>query len=140
MPNWNYLFAEKKDISSLDTDGEPIATSCYLNVTINNYIGDSLTAMKLMVEELDKPIEENKLYYSNFDPEASGYIRNDGLKQAKLYTMVDLTLSDSMRYVRQQNSYYPYIRIPLDKPYKAKDGVTYKNYGTYLMRTYYKHP
>jgi hypothetical protein len=136
----NYLFAEKKDISSLDTDGEPIATSCYLNVTINNYIGDSLTAMKLMVEELDKPIEENKLYYSNFDPEASGYIRNDGLKQAKLYTMVDLTLSDSVRYVRQQNSYYPYIRIPLDKPYKAKDGVTYKNYGTYLMRTYYKHP
>jgi hypothetical protein len=96
--------------------------------------------MKLVVEELDKPIEENKLYYSNFDPEASGYIRNGGLKQAKVYSMVDLTLSDSLRYVRQANNYYTYINIPLNKPYKAKDGVTYNNYGTYLMRTYYQHP
>ena len=96
--------------------------------------------MKLVVEELDKPIEENKLYYSNFDPEASGYIRNGGLKQAKVYSMVDLTLSDSMRYVRQANNYYTYINIPLNKEYKAKDGVTYKNYGTYLMRNYYQHP
>lgn len=136
----SYIFAAKKDITSLDADGEPIATSCYLTVLINDYLGDSLTAMKLVVEELDKPIEENKLYYSNFDPEASGYIRNDGLKQAKVYSMVDLTLSDSMRYVRQTNSYYSYIKIPLNKQYKAKDGVTYKNYGTYLMRTYYQHP
>ena len=105
------LFAEKKDITSLDADGEPIATSCYLTVVINSYVGDSLTAMKLMVEELDKPIEENKLYYSNFDPEASGYIRNGGLKQAKVYSMVDLTLSDSLRNVYQKNNYYPYIKI-----------------------------
>ena len=68
----SYIFAAKKDISSLDSDGEPIATSCYLSVIINSYVGDSLTAMKLMVEELDKPIEENRLYYSNFNPEASG--------------------------------------------------------------------
>ena len=136
----SYIFADKNDISSLDAEGEPISTSCYLTVVINDYLGDSLTAMKLMVEELDKPIEENKLYYSNFDPEASGYIRNGGLKQAKVYSMVDLTLSDSMRYVRQKNNYYPYIKIPLNKQYKAKDGVTYKNYGTYLMRNYYQHP
>ena len=136
----SYIFAAKKDITSLDAAGEPIATSCYLTVLINNYLGDSLTAMKLVVEELDKPIEENKPYYSNFDPEASGYIRNGGLKQAKVYSMVDLTLSDSMRYVRQTNNYYSYINIPLNKQYKAKDGVTYKNYGTYLMRTYYQHP
>ena len=136
----NYIFAAKKDISSLDSDGEPIATSCYLTVLINSYLGDSLTAMKLIVEELDKPIEENKLYYSNFNPETSGYIRNGGLKQATMYSMVDLTLSDSMRYVRQKNNYYSYIKIPLNKQYKAKDGVTYNNYGTYLMRTYYQHP
>ena len=136
----SFIFAAKKDISSLDSDGEPIATSCALSVIINSYIGDSLTAMKLMVEELDKPIEENRLYYSNFNPEASGYVRNGGLKQAKVYSMVDLTLSDSMRYVRQKNDYYSYINIPLNKPYKAKDGVTYKNYGTYIMRTYYQHP
>lgn len=136
----SYLFAEKQSISSLDANGEPIATECYLNIVINNYLGDSLAAMKLLVEELDKPIEENRPYYSNFNPEASGYVRQDGLKQAKVYSMTDMTLSDSLRYVRQKNNYYSYISIPLNKQYKAKDGTTYQNYGTYLMRTFYKHP
>ena len=136
----SYIFAAKKNITSLDADGEPVATSCYLSVFINDYLGDSLTAMKLVVEELDRPIEENRPYYSNFNPETSGYIREGGLKQAKVYSMVDLTLSDSMRNVRQTNNYYSYINIPLNKQYKAKDGVTYNNYGTYLMRTYYQHP
>lgn len=136
----SYLFAEKQSISSLDANGEPIATECYLNIVINDYMGDSLAAMKLLVEELDKPIEENRPYYSNFNPEASGYVRQDGLKQAKVYSMTDMTLSDSLRYVRQKNNYYSYISIPLNKQYKAKDGTTYQNYGTYLMRTFYKHP
>ena len=134
------IFAAQKDITSLDAAGEPVATSCYLNVVINSYLGDSLTAMKLMVEELDHPIEENKLYYSNFNPEANGYIRNDGIKQAKVYTMVDLTLSDSLRTVRMNNNYYSYISIPLNKQYKAKNATVYNNYGTYIMRTYYQHP
>ena len=136
----SYLFAEKSSITSLDANGEPIATECNLNIVINDYKGDSLVAMKLLVEELDKPIEENRPYYSNFDPEASGYVRNGGLKQAKVYSMTDMTLSDSLRYVRQKNNYYSYISIPLNKQYKAKDGTVYSNYGTYLMRTYYKHP
>lgn len=136
----SYLFAEKQSISSLDANGEPIATECNLNIIINDYMGDSLAAMKLLVEELDKPIEENRPYYSNFNPEASGYVRQDGLKQAKVYSMTDMTLSDSLRYVRQKNNYYSYISVPLSKQYKAKDGTTYQNYGTYLMRTFYKHP
>ena len=136
----SYLFAEKQSITSLDATGEPIATECNLNIIINDYMGDSLAAMKLIVEELDKPIEENRPYYSNFNPEASGYVRQDGLKQAKVYSMTDMTLSDSLRYVRQKNNYYSYISIPLNKQYKAKDGTTYQNYGTYLMRTFYKHP
>lgn len=134
------LFADEENISSLDEAGEPIATNCNLNVIINGYLGDSLAAMKLMVEELDKPIEENKPYYSNFNPETSGYIRSDGLKQSKVYSIIDLTLSDSIRTVRNNNGYYAYINIPLNKSYKAKNGVTYNNYGTYLMRTYYQHP
>ena len=136
----SYLFAEKQSITSLDATGEPIATECNLNIIINDYMGDSLAAMKLIVEELDKPIEENRPYYSNFNPEASGYVRKDGLKQAKVYSMTDMTLSDSLRYVRQKNNYYSYISVPLSKQYKAKDATTYQNYGTYLMRTFYKHP
>jgi len=32
------------------------------------------------------------------------------------------------------------IRINLNEPYTDKDGVTYNNYGTYVLRKYYSHP
>lgn len=32
------------------------------------------------------------------------------------------------------------FRIYLNGPYKARDGKTYKNYGTYIMNTYVEHP
>ena len=38
------------------------------------------------------------------------------------------------------SGYYDRIRIPMNMPYKAKDGKTYNNYGTYVLRTYYEHP
>ena len=134
------LFPPKDSITSLGDDLEPICDSCYLNVIIDSYQGDSLTAMKLCAMELQKPVGEDIFYYTNFDPESSGYVRTDGLQQNKLYSMSDLTLSDSMRNVRRTNSYYDYIKIPLNKPYTDQQGNTYNNYGTYLLRTYYQHP
>ena len=133
-------FAPKDSILGRDANNEPQADSCFINIIINSYQGDSLTAMKLTALELEKPVEENKLYYSNFDPEAAGYVRTGGISQSKVYTMSDLTLSDSLRNVRRNNDYYEYISIPLNKPYTDKEGNTYNNFGTYLMRTYYNHP
>ena len=37
-------------------------------------------------------------------------------------------------------SYTPNIKINLNMPYTDKDGVTYNNYGTYIMRKYYENP
>lgn len=136
----DYIFAPDSLVLGRDTIGKINADSCFLNVIINAYQGDSLAAMKLTVMELDKPIEENKFHYASFDPEKEGYVRTDGLKQNKLYTMTDLMLSDSIRNIRQASGYYDYISIPLNQPYTDKQGNHYNNYGTYLMRTYYEHP
>ena len=134
------IFQVKDSISSLDSLGRPEALSCYLNIIVSSYQGDSLAAMKLAVEELAKPVEEGKTYYTNFVPEKSGYIRQDGLFKEKLYSIIDLTMSDSLRNVRRNGNYYERILIPLNDPYTDKEGNAYNNYGTYLMRQYYDHP
>lgn len=136
----NLIFAPDSVITSRDADDLPQADSCTLNILIDGWQGDSLTAMKIAVMELDKPLEENRNYYTSFDPEANGYVRSDGLVQNKMYSLTDLQLSDSMRNVRRNGDYMNYISVPLNKPYTDRQGVTYNNYGTYLMRTYYAHP
>ena len=133
------IFPAKDSVLGRDLSGLPIADSVYVNIVIESYQGDSLAAMKLQLCELDRPVEENKTYYTSFDPEASGYLREGGLVQNRLYSMADLTLSDSARNA-YNTSYYFSIKIPLNKSYTDKQGKSYNNYGTYLMRTYYEHP
>lgn len=57
-----------------------------------------------------------------------------------MYSISDLTLSDSLRNLRRNGSLYETIRIPLNDPYTDKNGITYNNYGTYIMRKFYEHP
>ena len=94
----------------------------------------------MMVCELDKPVKENRQYYTNFDLEKNGFLRADGIRKNALYSLSDLTQSDSLRNLNQSGSNYFRIRIPLNEPYTDKNGVVYNNYGSYLMRTYYDHP
>ena len=136
----NNMFVKKEHIISLDDNQQPQADSCIINIMLNSYMGDSLTAMKVSVNELDKPLEENKFYYTNFDPVAEGYLRPNGLRQRKMFSISDLTLSDSIRNLRRKGSYYETIKIPLNEPYTDKQGITYNNYGTYLMRQYFDNP
>lgn len=135
----NAIFPPKDSVASL-IDNEIVADSCVLNVVVNKWQGDSLAALKLSVFEIGNPVEEGKTYYTNFDPAAKGHIREDGLHENKIFSIVNLQLSDSLRKVQQSGSYYEYVSIPLNKEYTDKDGNTYNNYGTYLMRTYYAHP
>jgi len=87
---------------------------------------------------MNEPMKEGVKYYSNFDPIAEGLIRNDGMKVNKTYTLTDLSISDEDR--ADESSYTPNIKINLNKPYTDKNGVTYNNYGTYIMRMYYEDP
>ena len=134
------IFVAKDKVASLDENGLPIADSCHINIVINSYMGDSLTAMKVRMTEMEKPMKENVHYYTNFDPEAKGYLRNGGIDKNKLYSIHDLMLSDSTRLKRSSSNYYEYIDIPLNESYTDKQGKIYNNYGTYLMRSYYDHP
>ena len=43
-----------------------LADSCFLHIIVNDFMGDSLAAMKMTVCELDKPVKENRQYYTNY--------------------------------------------------------------------------
>lgn len=133
----NYKLPEKDSIVSLQ-DGEVIADSCSIRLFYTDYYGDSLAIMNITAYEMNEPMKEGVKYYSNFDPIAEGLIRNDGMKVNKTYTLTDLSISDEDR--ADESSYTPNIKINLNKPYTAKNGVTYNNYGTYIMRMYYEDP
>ncbi len=133
----NYKLPEKDSIVSLQ-DGEVIADSCSIRLFYTDYYGDSLATMNITAYEMKEPMKEGVKYYSNFDPIAEGLIRNDGMKVNKTYTLTDLSISDEDR--ADESSYTPNIKINLNKPYTDKNGVTYNNYGTYIMRMYYEDP
>lgn len=133
----NYSFPNKENIVSKDESGEVIVDSCKLLLLYKNFYGDSLQTMKLSVNEMDKPMLENRLYYSNFNPETAGYLRTNGLKVEKTYTLTDLSVRDS---IRNSSGYLKNINIPLNSPYTDKNGKSYNNYGTYVMRKYFENP
>lgn len=131
-----YYGAPKEDSLRCEKDewGNYIADKCYLGVYFNSYTGDTLNTMKMTLHELVKPLEEGNKYYSNFDIEKEGYLRNDGneIKQAKSYTYQGLVTTDSMRPV--------IIDLNKDQVYVDKSGNKYKNFGTYILTKVYKNP
>ena len=131
------MMPDKSEITSLE-NGEIVADSCviYLYFYQSKSFGDSTTAMKLKISELDHPVADG-MHYSNFDPVKEGYIRKNGLTNTHVYTFDDMTLKDS---VKSLTSFQPRVAIRLNKPYTDKNGVTYKNYGTYILRNFYDHP
>jgi len=95
---------------------------------------DSLTAMKMRVLELDKPLSEGTKYYSDFDPRSEGKLST---LATKMFTYEDLNISDSARALE---TYLDNIRIPLNHKYTDRNGNQYSNFGTYILRQYYDHP
>jgi hypothetical protein len=129
------LFVVSDDVVSRDAEGLPIADSCKIAIVINSYMGDSLTAMKLRTTELSKPLKENMLYYSNFDPKKEGYLRQGGIVKERAYTLADQSLSQT---TRNSSSYTPNICIQLNDAYTDRDGNHYNNYGSYIINSLYK--
>ncbi len=118
-------------------DGEVVADSCEIRLYYQDFYGDSLSTMKLAAYELDKPMSEDEMYYSNFDPEKEGYVRRDGFSINKMYTLADKNVALSKR---NESDYIPNISIRLDKEYTDKEGKKYNNFGTYILRKYYENP
>ncbi|MCM1079784.1 MAG: DUF4270 domain-containing protein [Bacteroidales bacterium] len=125
-----------------DEDSLPMgreALACGITFNCSSFYGDSLQLMKATLYELnlDKPLEEGKTYYSNIDPIEDGYVRPDGIKVSKVFSIADCDNSDS---VRQENEYSKYIYFDLNSKYTdPKDpSKTYSNYGTYLLTKYFE--
>jgi len=104
--------------------GKLEADSCFLLVSYSTTYGDTLAPMKVTAYEMTKPMTEDKEYLSDFDAFADGYVSKDNHKSSATYT-----LSPS-------NGNF---KIYLNQPYE-KDGVTYKNYGSYILQTWEAHP
>ena len=120
----------------LKEDGEIVADSCDITLYYTTFFGDSLATMKLTAYELDHPMKETTHYASDFDPIAGGYIRTDGIRKSYAYSLVNYADGTT----RSTKGYVNNINIPLNAPYTSKEGVTYKNYGTYILRMLQSHP
>ena len=136
FPNRDSLAYYDKD--SIIHKGIIKADSCEIRLFVESSYGDSLAPMKLTAYEMNKPMIETQNFYSNFDPMAEGYIRQNGIHKDKVYTLVDLTVKDSIR--NDASSYSDNIQIRLNEPYTDKQGRTFNNFGTYLMQMYYDNP
>lgn len=138
----NYQFPAENNMFGTDSEGNSNrgiieADSCEIRLFYSKHYGDSTSTMKLTAYEMGKPMNETMKYYSNFDPEAEGYIRNGGISKDKVYSLTDFNVPKS---TRDTSSYEPYITIKLNGPYTDGDGNTYKNFGSYILRKYYSDP
>lgn len=138
----NYKFPDLNNMVAAGANGNLQkgiinADSCEIRLFYSKHYGDSTNTMKLTAYEMDKPMNEDRTYYSNFDPMSEGYIRKDGIHKDKVYTLTDFNVAAS---TRDTSTYEPYITIKLNDPYTAKDGKTYSNYGTYVLQKYYDDP
>lgn len=109
-----------------DNDGHITADSCDIRIYLDSFYGDSLTTMKLRVQELSKEhvLEEDSAYYTNIDVDK--YINKNGVDKSLTYTVKDLTRPDNETTGK---SYYRQIIVRLPK-----------EYGTKIMDAYYSHP
>lgn len=136
------LFPEQDSIRSLE-NGKVVADSCKMFIHIYSSMGDTLNPMKLSVREMAKPVEEGRQYYSNFNPELEpGMLRNDGneIYKTKMYTPVDLNLSDSLRALIYSGDNVMSLKLDFNDEYTDIKGNKYNNFGTYLMRSFYENP
>lgn len=131
------MFPLESDILSRGDNGTAICDSVELRLFCTSYFGDSLATMKVTALEMDHPMEEGVAYYSNFDPEAEGYIRQDGIAKNRVYAIYDERVSQEQR---DSDNYTTNIQILLNDPYTDKEGNTWNNLGTYFMHMYYDHP
>lgn len=135
----NYKFPDLNRLVTYDNQGNEIkgivkADSCELRLFYSNFYGDSTRTMKLTAYEMSKPMNEDRNYYSNFDPESEGYLRHDGIHKDKVYSLTDFMVP---KHTRDTVTYEPYITMKLNDSYTAQDGTVYSNYGSYVMQKFY---
>lgn len=131
----NYAFPSKNKMANIE-NGTIVADSCEIRLFYQTYYGDSLAPMKLTAYLMHKPMNEDRNYYSNFDPIQQGYVTNNTLNVSTTYTLSNKNTNAE----QQKKGYTKSIKIPLNKEYTDKNGKKYKNFATYILQQYYQHP
>ena len=129
---------EKEQITIVN-GGEVVADSCelWLYFDKSKCYGDSLTPIKMRVLELKEAMDSEATYYSDYDPEEEGYIRENGLSKDLSFALANLTYPDSLRNTA---TYGDIARVTLNDTYKDLKGNMYKNYGSYILKNYFDNP
>lgn len=86
----------------------------------DTYFGDSLTACRLSVYELEKALEEAKndaYYYTDIEPEE--FYKENDILGTKAYTAVDLSVKDS---IRNLSNYVPSVHLAFEKAISKRVG------------------
>jgi hypothetical protein len=123
----NYQFPARDSIVK-DKNGDFAVDSVELRLYLSSYYGDSLNAMKMSVYELDTTnvLNEQTSYYSNIDPLTFvNHLKKTPVAK-KVFSVVDLTVSDSLR---ELSTYYRNVRIILPK-----------SYGQFIVNKYFENP
>lgn len=120
-------------------NGMAMADSCQIELYLDapNTVTDTSAAVKVRVSELAIPMSEDRRYYSNFNPVSEGLVRQGGLVKERMFSFNDPTVNKTSL---EESGYETAIYLNLNQPYTDKDGVTYNNYGTYILQQYYRHP
>ena len=111
-----------------DTDGLPVADSCFLNIYHDTYYGDSFAAQKVTVREVDtaRTLDEKVDYTTQIDAKKLLLTGAGAEQQTVNYSVFDQTRPQS---IVQGNAYYRRLAIPLSK-----------DFATRILRHYYAHP
>lgn len=122
----NYSLPNKANMVN-DENGSPVADSCDIRIYLNSYYGDSLTVMKMEVQELDtnKVMKENMTYYTDLVPEEYTNAQT-AYKSQLAYCVKDLSRPDSLT---DGTSYFRNIVIKLPA-----------SYGRFILNKYYENP
>lgn len=132
----NYAFPSAQQMTHKIND-IIVADSCEIRLYYATFYGDSLAPMKVTAYAMSKPMNEDRKYYSNFDPIKQGYVSPNAYQVDKIYTLTD---AKAQAGKSNNGNSSKYITIKLNQPYTAPDGKEYNNFGTYVLQRYYQHP
>jgi hypothetical protein len=96
---------------SLNTNALMVSDKIYrteLVLSYTEYFGDSLTASRMSVYQLNKALDKEAAYYTNINPK--DYYSTSDLLGRKAYTAVDLSVKDS---IRSLSTYVPAVTVTL---------------------------
>ncbi len=122
----DYRLPERKLLLT-DAQGQLLVDSCVLRIQHDRYFGDSLTTMKVHIQELDtaRAMDETTVYYSDFDP--SQFLSTNTAQQKTVtYSALDQTKSAT---VLNNRSIYRSISLQLSNAF-----------GVSILNKYYAQP